>query len=172
MAVRHIISDSHFNHGNIILYENRPFSCKEEMNNYMIEKWNSIVAERDKVFHLGDFSFGNKEFTKELISKLNGDIALILGNHDRSKTDSWWTEVGIKNVYRYPIIMDEFFILSHEPIYLNKNMPYMNIHGHIHSNNLDNPQYINMGVENYDYEPQNLDKIFENFSQKDLTFSY
>jgi len=168
MSNRWVISDNHWNHSHIILYENRPFETVNEMNNYMIEKWNKIVSKSDNIFHLGDFGIGNKDFIKNLIAQLNGDIFLILGNHDRSKSDSWWIDVGIKSIYRYPIIIDQFFMLSHEPMYLNKNMPYINLHGHTHGLSYNSSQYINCSVENYNYEPQNLDKIlykYKNINQ-------
>lgn len=168
MAKRFIISDTHFNHDNIRLYESRPFDNKEDMNYYMIDKWNSVVSEQDTVFHLGDFAFANKEITKEFIRQLNGKIYLIMGNHDRSHTESWWLDAGIKKVSKYPIIIDEHFMLSHEPLYLNEHMPYINFHGHLHSQCYNNPQYINCSVENHDYTPQNLDKIIEMFNPDEV----
>ena len=41
------ISDHHFNHDKIIEYCNRPFANVEEMNNYMIKQWNSVVGKND-----------------------------------------------------------------------------------------------------------------------------
>ena len=49
-------SDTHFNHTNIIQYCQRPFKSTDEMNEAMIDNWNSVVGEDDTVFHLGDFS--------------------------------------------------------------------------------------------------------------------
>lgn len=37
------ISDTHFNHDNIISYCGRSFSSLEEMNNRLITNWNEIV---------------------------------------------------------------------------------------------------------------------------------
>ena len=50
-------SDTHFQHGNIIKFCNRPYSNVEEMNNAIIENWNSVVGPNDIVFHLGDFAW-------------------------------------------------------------------------------------------------------------------
>ena len=54
-----IIADHHFHHENIIKYCNRPFKSAEEMNSYMIHKWNSVVSEKDIVYHLGDFALAS-----------------------------------------------------------------------------------------------------------------
>jgi calcineurin-like phosphoesterase family protein len=75
-------SDSHFDHKNIIQYCNRPFKNIDEMNETMVEKWNSIVTNNDTVYHLGDFTLGNiRQFTK-WISQLNGNIKILPGSHD------------------------------------------------------------------------------------------
>ena len=84
-----------------------------------------------------------------------------MGNHDKARTVTWWKDVGFQDVSLYPIIVDEFYIFSHEPVYLNKNMPYANIHGHTHSTCYKNKQYVNVSVEALDYKPIEFDKIKE-----------
>ena len=49
--------DQHFDHANIIRFCNRPFTSVEEMNETIIENWNSIVSNKDDVYCLGDFAF-------------------------------------------------------------------------------------------------------------------
>ena len=71
-----VISDTHFGHANIIKYCNRPFSSVEEMNERMIENWNSVVTVQDHVYHLGDVYFGNE--TSNFFHRLNGKKRLIL----------------------------------------------------------------------------------------------
>ncbi|ASV43511.1 phosphohydrolase [Vibrio phage JSF12] len=80
-----ITSDLHFYHKNILRWaeKTRPWGAVEEMNEALISHWNSLVGQRDVVFHLGDFSFGNMEQTKAIISRLNGTIIWIEGNHDK-----------------------------------------------------------------------------------------
>ena len=62
----YFIADTHFNHKNIIEYCNRPFKDTNKMNEYIIQKWNSVVKENDIVYHLGDVEFGTTEMLKDL----------------------------------------------------------------------------------------------------------
>jgi calcineurin-like phosphoesterase family protein len=75
-------SDTHWYHKNIIRYCSRPFSSVEEMDEILIDRWNSKVSKGDKVFHLGDFAFGQKEDILKLTKILNGSITILEGNHD------------------------------------------------------------------------------------------
>lgn len=158
------ISDTHFYHHNIIRYCNRPFKNVEEMNQTMIQNWNNIINKEDKVFHLGDFSFGDFDEIKGIACRLNGNKYLIKGNHDRHSTQ-FYLDCGFKGVYDYPILYNEFYILSHWPIYLMPNVPYVNLHGHIHNNqeisciSEGKNLYYNLSVEVNDYKPINFEKI-------------
>ena len=96
----YFIADTHFNHENIIKYCDRPFSNAKEMNEYIIQKWNSVVKEDDIVYHLGDVGFGTTEMLKELISRLNGTKILLRGNHDFKRGVNGWKEVGFSEVYK------------------------------------------------------------------------
>lgn len=89
-------SDLHFYHKNILRHcEERikafgiPNNISEEEkvqlhDKYIIKLWNKTVSKKDTIYVLGDFSFANTESTKKIISKLNGNKFLILGNHDKS----------------------------------------------------------------------------------------
>ena len=154
------IADHHFGHENIIKYEDRPFESVEEMDSYMIERWNRVVKKGDKVFVLGDFSIYGKEKTREIVDQLNGYKILIMGNHDKGRTLTWWKERGFLRVIEYPIIFNEFYMLSHEPLYVNDKMPYLNIHGHIHGRVIEG-NYFNVGVERIHYTPITLEEIKE-----------
>ena len=130
--MRFIIADTHFCDKNIIPFANRPFADVEEMNNAMIEKWNSVVGESDEVYVVGDY-MDVSGVGKNLLGKLNGKKYLIKGNHD-TLSNEVYRQMGFAEVYDVPIILDGFFILSHEPLYMNETMPYVNIFGHVHNN--------------------------------------
>lgn len=158
-----IISDNHFNHQNIIEFENRPFNSTQEMDEYMIDQWNAVVDKNDTVYHLGDFSMGlSVEDMRCLVSMLNGHIILIRGNHDRYGTAKL-LKAGFKEVINKRLIIGQY-ILTHRPILEDSEYAELiNIHGHIHSRNKENSdKFINVSVEQVGYEPIRLDSIISN----------
>lgn len=158
------ISDQHHGHDNgshsIIKYESRPFKDAEEMDNILINNWNSVInSNDDKTFILGDLTFYNKEKSKEIMEQLKGYKILIVGSHDHNHSISWYRDIGISEVYKYPIIYKKFWICSHEPLYMNDSMPYCNIHGHLHSKKINSKQYFNVSVECINYTPIDFEEI-------------
>lgn len=75
-------SDTHFGHAQIIKLCKRPFVSVEEMDEALIANWNAVVRPEDRVFHLGDVCFRNSTSADRYVSRLNGTIHLIAGNHD------------------------------------------------------------------------------------------
>jgi calcineurin-like phosphoesterase family protein len=154
-----IWSDLHLFHGNVITYERRPFADVAEMNAVILRNWRETVKKRDTIICLGDVSLSNKENTAAAIKNMPGHKVLVLGNHDRARSVRWWHEVGFDEVYKYPIILDEFYMLSHEPLYVGPEMPYVNVHGHTHSSSFDNPRRINVSVEVIGYKPVSFEGL-------------
>lgn len=158
---RFVISDNHFWHFNIIKLCDRPFSSTEEMNETMIENWNSVVSNEDVVYNLGDFAYGkgSREHIAETRARLNGKIILILGNHDR-QTKTWYQRAGFEEV-----ISDEFIvcpranhvILSHRKEEVKEY--WLNIHGHSHTKGHNDRNHYCVSVENINYTPVDLDEL-------------
>ena len=86
MPTVYFTADPHFGHANIIRYENRPFASVEEMDRELIRRWNETVTPEDTVYLLGDFSFYGKEKSAEILAALQGQIRLVMGNHDTRST--------------------------------------------------------------------------------------
>lgn len=152
------IADTHFYHTNILNLENRPFNTVEEMNNTLVKNWNSVVTKRDKVFILGDFSLLPPEKCQDVFNSLNGSKILVKGNHDGRKTERF-LNLGFKEVYSYPVLYDQKYLLSHRPILDGK---YVNLYGHVHSN----PEYETwsplgacFSAERHNYTPVSFETV-------------
>lgn len=156
-------ADTHFGGESIIRYENRPFATVEEMDRALIERWNAEVKPEDTVYVLGDFSmYMNDDRDRELLQALNGKKILVMGNHDRHRSPEQWRQLGFEECSLWPIVYRDFFLLSHEPMYVNTNMPYVNVYGHVHSN----PSYrdvssrsVCVSVERIAYQPISFDNM-------------
>ena len=155
----YFIADTHFNHRNIIEYCNRPFKDTNEMNEHIIQKWNTVVKENDIVYHLGDVGFGTTEMLKELVSRLNGTKILLRGNHDFKRGVNGWKEVGFSEVYKKRIELENL-VLTHAPIEI-VDIGKINVFGHIHDKpsderfNKDN--HICVSCDVVDYMPQMIE---------------
>ena len=167
-------SDTHFNHANIIKYCNRPFASVEEMNEKLIENWNSVVGKDDLTWCLGDFCLGpdQKKHIPELVSKLNGRINLILGNHDHNSVKFYY-DAGFNRVYDRKVIINDFVILTHAPLmFLNDNTPFFQVFGHVHCSELY-PTFAKTGccvcVERHDYKPISWKKIQAEYERLNST---
>ena len=156
-----LIADTHFRHRNILKYEPdaRPFSSIEEMDNALIQRWNERVMPEDIVLHLGDFAFAGSTFIKDTLPRLKGHKYLLMGNHDRGRTSEFWLDAGFERVFDRPILLDDRFVLSHEPL---AEIPpgKVNIYGHVHSSphfSTFEPHRLCVCVERWDCHPIEYD---------------
>lgn len=79
------ISDLHFGHENVIKYSNRPFLSVEEMDQTLVDNWNSIVKEKDTVIIAGDIAMRySSNYAYNIVKKLKGHKHLVFGNHDKA----------------------------------------------------------------------------------------
>lgn len=130
------IADTHFDSKNIIKYDKRPFNSVKEMNEVMIDNWNSIIKPSDTVNILGDFCWSGDERWEYFLKTLNGVKNLIRGNHDPKKFNAS-IRVLLNDVIDYKEIKDNkrhviechFPILMYNKSYSTKH--YM-LHGHVH----------------------------------------
>ena len=95
---------------------------------------------------------------------------LIVGNHDLYLTPQKWRELGFEECYDLPVILEQFFILSHEPLYVCRSMPYANLFGHVHNM----PTYRSVSsrsacvsVERLDYTPVLLETLRDRMREKE-----
>jgi calcineurin-like phosphoesterase family protein len=165
------ISDLHFGHKNILKYSpntrapvvdtliHNDLGVYSNIDNqinihdeYIVYCWNNTVKENDVVFVLGDITLSCIAKSEELLSRLNGKIICIPGNHDSKKHIRRFSQLDnveyifddagrIIKTIKIPIKNYEL-VLCH----YNNNLKNYNgwdksfddkilIHGHLHSEN-------------------------------------
>lgn len=167
-----VTSDQHFHHSNILKFTDddgqliRPqFENVEHMNEYMIEKWNNVVGENDKVYHLGDIIMRTtRKYFEPIMPRLNGRIVLIKGNHDNARLNIYADYFeDVRSEIHMKTQENDMVLFTHRPVFLGEHhyrgKSVWNVMGHIHQNQLDDPRYINVCVEHWDYTPIDWNKI-------------
>lgn len=179
-------SDPHFFHKNIIKYCDRPWNDgKDEnnetivtddnvltMNEALIENFNSVVPKDGITWCLGDFCLGpdQKTHIPEIVSRLNGKVNLVLGNHDHHDVKFYY-EAGFNKVYDRPVIINDFVVLSHAPMQFVK-APFFNIYGHVHDSDTFKTWSKDgccVCVERHEYKPVSWKQIQEKFDELNET---
>lgn len=159
------IADTHFGDSAILRYENRPFASVREMDETMICRWNKAVGADDEVWVLGDFGADGAE--PDTLDALHGVKYLVKGNHD-VKSNAEYRAFGFAEVYDRPILLDAFWILSHDAVYVNTNMPYANLFGHVHNSPIFrdfSAQHFCVSAERIDYTPIEFSRIRERIAE-------
>ena len=155
----YVISDTHFGHKRIIEFESvaRPFATIEEHDQALVERWNATVRPKDTVWHLGDVFFGKDGH--QILARLNGLKKLVLGNHDHHP-------LPIYQQYFSKIFGAAEWsgcILTHVPVHPNQLIRRYrrNIHGHMHSQCLNDPRYVCVSAERTGLAPILLRTVVE-----------
>lgn len=110
IKIDHVTSDTHWWHTNILgfpscdKFRKNLYGPKEDsasvvkMNDDMVKTWNKHVKPDDVVAHLGDFviAYGKQVEPKvrDILSRINGTIILVGGNHDNHQTKRIFREFG------------------------------------------------------------------------------
>lgn len=155
-----ITTDTHFGHDAVKKFCNRP----DDFENKIIRGLKINVKENDILIHLGDVAFYKHEYWNEQIMSIKCKKWLLYGNHDKSKSYSWFLSHGWDCVARH--IKVELFgkniLFSHIPSMID-NFD-LNIHGHFHNTdhrrhepelNIGN-KHILIALEYTNYQPCNL----------------
>ena len=171
MANIFVISDWHLGHAGILTFKNedgspvRSFDSVQEMDEFMIEKWNSVVKPSDHVYHLGDVAM--KRVHLPTVGRCNGHKRLVRGNHDIFRTKDYLQYFD--EIYATRVL--DGMIFTHIPIHPESMGRFgVNVHGHVHGQPQGQygPKYYNVSVEVMGYEPvslEDLKKLVHNFQQ-------
>lgn len=164
-----VVADPHFGHWGVCKFTRsdgvtplRPWDDPVAMDKALINNWNSVVDDGDRVYLLGDVAMNKKGFMGA-VPYLKGRKVLVKGNHDVEKLGfytQWFDDIRA-------YVVKKGFIMSHIPIHAGSMGRWqINIHGHLHSNvvmdgNNPDPRYVCVSVEHTDYYPMNLQTILD-----------
>ena len=185
-------SDLHFCHDKDFIWKTRGFNDVDEMNWAIVKRWNETVYPDDDVYVLGDLILNDIEWGLKLISKLNGYIHIIRGNHDTDTKVERYMElpnvisVEYATIFRYK---KAIFWLSHYPTITanyDDDKPWaqhlVNLFGHTHQTDpfyyldkgdyytgqhaIPNPYMYNVGVDAHNCTPISIDEIIADIRKK------
>ena len=172
-------SDLHFGHNKDFIVQARGFETVEEMNAEIVKRWNERVLPDDDVYILGDLTLGDIEEGIRLISKLNGYIHIVKGNHDTNTKIERYKE--LPNVISIDYALEfkykkAYFWLSHYPTITanyDDDKPWakhlINLFGHTHQEQpfYNNNLYMyNVGMDAHNCIPITIDEIIADIRKK------
>lgn len=154
-------ADTHFFHNNIIQYCNRPFENVWDMNERLIQRWNSVVSKNDIIIHCGDFIFGGKREWENILSRLNGKIVLCPGDYDELSSIPVDKFLLVSDIVELTIedkeIVDnqQSIVCCHYPmsIWNGKNKGFWHVRGHMHGTIRSQFNQYDVGVDCNNYTP-------------------
>ena len=155
---------------NVSDLKNKDFLNEEilKMNEDMLKKFDALPEECD-IYNNGDLFFvgdeNRKKFLaqqldemKAIVKRMKGPtgkrkLFLILGNHDNFHLPNesrikFYYDLGFDKVYDTPIIIEDNFILSHEPVYISPANNFINLYGHVHDLDIKE-EYFCYDYDNY-----------------------
>lgn len=173
MSKTWVIADPHFGHQGVCNFKQadgvtplRPWDRAAEMDGALIENWNSLVDDQDRVYVLGDVAMTKKALWP--LKVLKGRKVLVKGNHDIEK-------MSVYQQYFDDIracVVKKGFIMTHIPIHpASLSRWKLNVHGHLHSNVVlqedgkPDPRYMCVSVEHTDFKPLDLQVILNKVNQ-------
>lgn len=163
--------DHHYNHINILSYDNEPFDTIEEHNYEIMRRHNQLVKKEDVCYLNGDFYFrGGKEARnthyQEFLNQMNGRITIVRGNHEKSN------KIIDKIQSASMFISGLKIFVVHDPIN-SKIECDLNIVAHVHTAWLiaelhekgKTSLLINCGLSQWNYYPVEWRKLYELYHQ-------
>lgn len=155
------ISDLHLGHKNAINWRTE-FKSPEEHDSLIYKNILKCAGKRNILWLLGDcFMHESTLGMFHEIRRQFDQVHMVLGNHDTDKL--------ARQLYLFDILEECTSAhglhkrygawLSHAPIHPQELRGKFNIHGHVHTNTVPDPRYVNVSAEMVDYKPITLEDV-------------
>lgn len=165
-------------HNQAFVYEPRGFSSVDEMNEAIIERWNSIVKPDDIVFHLGDITLTDTTKGIECFKRLNGQISVVWGNHDSPARQELIERMPVITLgYAHQFKFGKISCyLSHYPTLTANwddkhfNQHVINFHAHTHQRTnwlqVNNPFMYHIGMDSHNCTPIHIEEAINDIRNR------
>lgn len=153
----------------------RPFESVDEMNQQLIDKWNSVVSDEDVIFVLGNFIW-DPQTARSVLKELKGNICVMEGEWDRAIYDI--SEEGDSQIdfieEGIHVIPDASLCLSYWPLneWPGKKKDWTSIIGYPDKKykTSHNDNILNASCDFWDYKPieaKNILGLFQDLKSTD-----
>jgi len=158
--VYYFIADEHYNHPNMLEYQDNPFEDIIHKEETMISNHNSVVRPNDTTVHGGDFAWVKTyREAQKYIKRLNGNHIFLKGSHDKwlhkdRSIQIWEKEFG-KRKNRIYLVVCHYWMGAWARSHYNS----WHLYGHSH-HDLDLPGKRHcISVENTNYFPLSFEEV-------------
>ena len=159
-------ADLHLGHTNIIKYCRRPFGSAEEMNEVILERFNSVISPGDPLYIVGDLCWSGFDAVVWLKLLKTKELHLILGNHDCSGEGKPLKHIPtemFRSVGHFKRITPEGrqVFMCHYPTvsWRNRSHGAYHLYGHVHGNYISPVRAMDVGVDTNGFMPYNWEDI-------------
>lgn len=157
---QYFLADPHWGQESIIDFKDdqgnkiRPYNWES----LLFENWKK-VRPQDRVYILGDVVIRKEGF--RILERLPGKKYLICGNHDIFGAKEYLKY--FKDVRAYKMMPEYGIIFSHIPVHPDclQGKFKFNVSGHIHHRKINDRRYLNICVEQTNYDLWSLEEILE-----------
>lgn len=95
----HLVADLHLGDDAVLEYTDRPFASVAEMDDALVDGWNRVVDDGDRVVFLGDLAEPSEPTTvRRWLRRLRGDVVFVAGDHDEGARRT--RAVDVRRTYR------------------------------------------------------------------------
>lgn len=162
------VSDFHFGHFNILLYDDRPFATVKEHDGALLKNVQECVNHSDTLYIVGDLLFGNSNRVEYLMTQLPGRKYYVRGNHDNKKTikeikkhteDGTIHDILTVSPHGQPIVLCHYPMITWDKEFHGS----WHVHGHDHktADYGDGKKRFNVAINLNNYRPFSFEQLKE-----------
>lgn len=148
-----VIADLHLGDDRLCARTRTQFATLREMEEVIAYRWNAVVKPKDTIYVLGDVGHVG---SIEIMRELPGEKHLVAGNCDRLGG------LIASRLFRSVSVVRCLpgALLTHIPVHFGLlRGRTINVHGHLHSTQIDDPRYRCVSAEQTGYAPVPLGSL-------------